>query len=223
MNRILSAVLLLYVITLVGAQTPSPRQKASEVMPQAAAQEQAPNSFSKFLHLAETVGQTAPANRLAEFARRSDVSPDRRYWAIVDFNQPSTIKRFYIFDTIENRVETFYVSHGRGSEGAADDGMADIFTNEHGSNGSSLGIYAALNEYTGAHGRSLRMEGLEATNSNALDRAIVLHPADYASQDFIRKTGRLGRSEGCFAVEPSVSNMLIDKLKGGAYLIAWKK
>ena len=69
----------------------------------------------------------------------------------------------------------------------------------------------------------MRLEGLETTNSNALSRAIVLHRADYVSDAFIKQTGRIGRSEGCFAVEPTVADTLIDKLKNGTYIIAWKK
>jgi len=141
----------------------------------------------------------------------------------VDFNQNSTRKRFYIFDTQDKRVETYYVAHGKGSEGETDDGVADVFSNEEGSETSSLGIYRTLDEYVGGHGRSMRLQGLEPTNSNAYERAIVLHRADYVSEDFIRQTGRIGRSNGCLAVEPSVGDQLIDKLKNGAYIIAWKK
>jgi len=174
------------------------------------------------LTLAKAVGQTVPAHRLVEYAKLHP-SEAKRYWAIVDFGQPSTKKRFYVFDTVANSVETYYVAHGVGSEGAADDGMAETFSNEHGSNSSSLGIYRGLDEYAGKHGRSLRLEGLEPTNSNALERLVVLHTADYVSEDFIRQTGRIGRSDGCFAVEQSVGGDLIDKLKNGAYIIAWKK
>jgi hypothetical protein len=100
--------------------------------------------------------------------------------------------------------------------------MADFFSNTPSSNSSSLGIYKALDEYVGNHGRSMRLEGLEPTNSNAFSRAVVLHKANYATENFIRETGRLGRSEGCFAVDPAVSDTLINELKNGAYIIAWK-
>ena len=175
-----------------------------------------------FLKLAETVGQGARAKRLVDFKTKIDPSTHPRYWAIVDFSQNSTSKRFYVFDTAENTVATYYVSHGRGSEGSRDDGIAEVFSNEDGSLSSSLGIYRALDEYTGQHGRSMRLAGLETTNSNALSRAIVLHTADYVSESFIRQTGRLGRSEGCFAVEKAVGDRLIDQLKNNAYIIAWK-
>jgi hypothetical protein len=175
-----------------------------------------------FLELAATVGQTAPAKRLIDYKLKSDPSSQPRYWAVVDFNQPSTNKRLYVFDTVEKKVDSYYVAHGRGSEGSRDDGVPEVFSNQSGSNSSSLGIYRALDEYVGGHGRSLRLEGLEPTNSNALARAVVMHTADYVSEAFVRQTGRLGRSQGCFAVERSVGDTLINELKNGAYIIAAK-
>ena len=175
-----------------------------------------------FVELAATVGQEVPAKRLIDYKLKFDPSSQPRYWAVVDFNQPSSSKRLYVFDTVEKKVNAYYVAHGRGSEGAKDDGIAEIFSNQNHSNSSSLGIYRTLNEYNGNHGRSLRLEGLEQTNSNALDRAVVMHTADYVSESFIRQSGRLGRSQGCFAVERSVGDKLINELKGGAYIVASK-
>jgi len=175
-----------------------------------------------FLELATAVGQAAPAKRLIDYKLRSDPSSQPRFWAVVDFNQPSTSKRLYVFDTVAKKVESYYVAHGRGSEGAKDDGMPEVFSNQNGSNSSSLGIYRTLNEYNGQHGRSLRLEGLEPTNSNVLARGVVMHTADYVSESFIRQTGRLGRSEGCFAVEKAVGETIMNELKNGAYIIASK-
>jgi len=171
-----------------------------------------------FLQLAATVAETVPAKRLIDYKFKFDPSSQPRYWAVVDFNQPSTSKRLYVFDTVEKRVNAYYVAHGR----ASGDNIAERFSNQNGSNSSSLGIYRTLNEYNGHHGRSLRLEGLEPTNSNALARAIVMHTADYVSESFIRQTGRLGRSEGCFAVERSVGDTLINELKSGTYIVATK-
>jgi hypothetical protein len=171
-----------------------------------------------FLVLASTVGQSAAAERLIDFKQKYDPASRQRYFAIVDFSKPSTSKRLFIFDTLANKVENYYVAHGRGSG----ENFAERFSNLSGSNSSSLGIYKTLNEYNGQHGRSLRLEGLERTNSNAQARAVVMHTADYVSESFIRRTGRLGRSEGCFAVERSVGDKLIDELKDGAYIIAVK-
>jgi hypothetical protein len=215
--------LLLGVVTLSNLPGQTPQPQHLEAFSQAAALN-TPSSRSSdiFRLLAETVGESVPAKRLIEYTLQTDPSRSERYWAIVDFNQPSTNKRLYLFDTVTKTVDTYYVAHGRGSEGRADDGIAEVFSNAPSSNSSSLGIYRALDEYVGNHGRSMRLEGLEPTNSNALERAVVLHRANYVSENFIRATGRLGRSEGCFAVEPLVADALVDKLKNGAYIIAWK-
>jgi hypothetical protein len=187
-----------------------------------AAKAAASSASEVFLELANTVGQAAPAKRLVDYKLKTDPASQPRYWAVVDFNQPSSSKRLYVFDTVEKKVNSYYVAHGRGSEGTADDGMAETFSNREGSFSSSLGIYRTLDVYNGHHGRSLRLEGLEPTNSNALARALVLHTADYVSESFVHQTGRLGRSEGCFAVEKSVGDTLIDELKSGAYIVASK-
>ncbi len=176
-----------------------------------------------FLELAKTVGQTIPAQRLFDYKQAHQLNGNPRYWAIVDFNQHSKEKRLYLFDTRDKEVVRYYVAHGKGSEGASDDGMADEFSNADGSHASSLGIYRCGETYKGDHGLSLRLDGLEDTNSKARIRDIVLHKAEYVSDKFIKDTGRIGRSWGCFAVENSALDTLVSELKNGSYLIAWKK
>jgi len=97
-----------------------------------------------FLDLAASVGQAAPAKRLVDYRLKADPTNKERYWAIVDFSQPSTNKRLYVFDTVAKTVESYYVAHGRGSEGA--NNIPAIFSNQNGSNSSSLGIYRTLGE-----------------------------------------------------------------------------
>lgn len=174
-----------------------------------------------FLELAANAGQEAPAEELHRFKKEKRPLGNPRFWAIADFNQPSNEKRLYVFDTREKTVSRFFVAHGKGSD-AGHDGTADKFSNEPGSNCTSLGIYRCSETYEGGHGYSMRLDGLEESNSKARARNIVMHQANYVSEDHIEKHGVLGRSEGCFAVENSVSETLIDQLKGGSYVIAWK-
>jgi hypothetical protein len=222
-NIVNLAFLALIVIAIFGAKFPFKvlaQQLVAENVAMGSVTENAVLSSTEmvFIDLAASVGQTASAKRLIDYKLKNDPASRQRYYAIVDFSQPSTSKRLYVFDTVEKKVESYYVAHGRGSG----ENIAERFSNMSGSNSSSLGIYKTLDEYDGHHGRSLRLEGLEPTNSNAFSRAVVMHTADYVSDAFIRQTGRLGRSEGCFAVEKAVGDTLIDELKDGAYIIATK-
>jgi hypothetical protein len=91
------------------------------------------------------------------------------------------------------------VAHGRGSDPGRT-GWLGRFSNEPHSNATSAGAYRTGDFYVNAHGRSMRLDGLDPTNSNAPSRAIVVHGAWYANERVISQSGVLGRSEGFFAV-----------------------
>ncbi len=137
-----------------------------------------------------------------------------RYAVIIDFRQHSSKRRFYLFDLETQRVDRYLTSHGLNSD-QNNDGYADSFSNVEGSKQSSLGFYRTLGTYIGKHGYSMRLEGLSNTNSNAYERAIVVHPADYVSEE----TPRSGRSWGCPALDPDVSKEIIDKIKNGSVML----
>lgn len=174
-----------------------------------------------FLKLADTVNQSVPAKRVLEYRLENKLHDNPRYWAIVDFGQHSKQKRLYVFDTEFDTVTQYYVAHGKGSDPDRN-GMADTFSNAAGSLQSSLGIYKCSENYNGLHGLSMRLDGLEETNSKARARNIVFHRAGYVSDKFISDNGKIGRSNGCFVVEDSVCDTLIRQLENGSYLIAWQ-
>lgn len=130
---------------------------------------------------------------------------------LIDFTKSSNTKRLWIIDM--NTKTVLYntlVSHGRnsGNEFATD------FSNTSSSNKSSLGFYATGELYTGKHGTSLRLDGLEpGINCNARNRAIVIHAADYVSENFIKQHSRLGRSQGCPALPKELNKEIIDLIK----------
>lgn len=76
--------------------------------------------------------------------------------------------------------------------------------------------------YVGKHGRSQRLLGLDPTNNNALERAIVVHGAWYANADMIPAHGKLGRSQGCFAVGETELKRLFDHLGQGRMIYSAK-
>ncbi|MCJ8191353.1 murein L,D-transpeptidase catalytic domain family protein [Sphingomicrobium aestuariivivum] len=117
---------------------------------------------------------------------------------IVDYSKHSSEKRFHIVDLASGQVENFLVTHGSGSD-RSHNGFLDQFSNRHGSHASSQGAYATANRYHGKYGLSMKLQGLDFTNSNAMSRYIVMHSADYAEAGMVRRHGKLGRSQGCFA------------------------
>jgi hypothetical protein len=117
---------------------------------------------------------------------------------IADFSQASRDPRFHIVDLASGRAESHRVAHGRGSD-RGHTGFLTQFSNDFGSNATSSGAYSTADFYHGKYGLSMRLHGLDWSNNNALDRAIVVHQAWYAEEDMIGVHGKLGRSEGCFA------------------------
>lgn len=136
---------------------------------------------------------------------------DNEILTIVDFSLPSVKKRMWVLD-MENKKVLFntYVAHGQNT-GL---NMATKFSNVNNSHQSSLGFYLTAETYFGKHGLSLRLDGLEkGFNSNARERYIVIHGADYATSSFIERVGRLGRSYGCPAVPTKLSKEIIREIK----------
>jgi hypothetical protein len=147
------------------------------------------------------------------------INPSKAILAIVDLSQPSVNKRLYVIDLVKHKLLfRTYVAHGRNSG----DLYAKKFSNDMSSYQSSLGFYQTLDTYQGKHGLSLKLKGLEpGFNTNVLDRAVVMHGADYVSENFIRKIGRLGRSFGCPAIPYDVHKDIIETLKNGACLFVF--
>ena len=138
---------------------------------------------------------------------------------IADFTRISADPRFYLLDTNTGRVTTHLVSHGRGSD-PAHTGFLQRFSNQIGSEASSEGAYVTSAYYHGKYGRSMRVQGLDPTNSNAEARAIVVHTAWYAEPDVVAQMGRLGRSEGCFALPHTSLQEVLARLGPGRFLYA---
>ena len=148
---------------------------------------------------------------------RGEVS--RPLVTVIDYGLPSTTKRMWVFDLASRRL-LFHelVAHGRNSG----DDLARWFSNEDGSLMSSLGPFVTGTTYTGRHGYSLRLRGMEpGLNDHAESRSIVLHGAPYVCDEVAERLGRLGRSFGCPAVRLEIARQLIDEIKDRTLLFAW--
>lgn len=132
--------------------------------------------------------------------------------SIVDFSLSSTQKRLWVID-LEKKVVIFnsLVAHGKNTG----EEFAQKFSNTESSYQSSLGFYITESTYNGSNGYSLKLLGMDpGYNDAALQRAIVMHGADYVSEDFIKSQKRIGRSWGCPAVPRALAEPIIDTIKG---------
>lgn len=138
---------------------------------------------------------------------------------IIDFSLSSNQKRLWVIDMNSNEV-LFHTLVAHGMNSGAE--FATNFSNKPESYKSSLGFYLTAEIYSGKHGSSMRLDGLEkGVNDNARDRAIVMHGADYVSDIFAKNNGRLGRSQGCPAVPNNMVNKIITKIKNKSVLFIY--
>ena len=176
----------------------------------------------------EALAQAAPdldpgvlgrALRAAGCAERRGFLEDPDTLTVIDYTRPSTEPRLFVLDVeAPALLHEELVAHGRGTG----ENQARRFSNEPGSHQSSLGLFVTQGTYVGRHGRSLRLRGLEpGVNDRALERAIVLHGAEYVSETFAALHGRLGRSFGCPALAVEAAQRVIDVIRGGTPVFAW--
>ncbi|HTD74937.1 MAG TPA: murein L,D-transpeptidase catalytic domain family protein [Steroidobacteraceae bacterium] len=156
---------------------------------------------------------------LDAFEQHHDSITYRDLIGVADFSLPSSASRFHLVNLVNGSVRSHLVAHGRGSD-PAHTGWLERFSNEPHSNATSAGAYRTGSVYPGAHGRSMRLEGLDRTNDNALSRAIVVHGAWYVNEQMIGHSGMLGRSQGCFAVAESSLPEIVARLGPGRLIYA---
>jgi hypothetical protein len=138
---------------------------------------------------------------------------------LIDFSLSSNSKRLWVIDLTTNTIlYNSLVAHGRNTG----DEFATSFSNSAESYKSSLGFYATGEIYNGKHGKSLKLDGLEkGINSNARERAVVIHGAQYVSNSFIQNNKRLGRSLGCPAIPLELTNEIIQTIKDKSCLFVY--
>lgn len=177
--------------------------------------------------VAQPTAPSAPAGIDPQLFSRAKAALDqhqvyaRDTIGIVDFSKPSSEPRFHLVDLASGDVQSHRVCHGRGSD-PEHSGYLERFSNNFGSYATSNGTYVTTDYYDGKYGLSLRVRGLDYSNSNAEPRAIVIHNAWYAEDDMIPLHGQLGRSEGCFAMSKQSQYEVMRRLAGGRMIYADK-
>lgn len=157
------------------------------------------------------------------FTTKTVVVTEHEYAVYIDFKTPSNLKRFWLINLRDGTAESQLVSHGAGSGNGAD---PQRFGNRRNSRMTSLGMYMAGDTYySGKHGLTLRLHGLERSNNNAYIRDIVFHGARYASEEYLLQKqlaldefieDKIGESWGCPAVNEAFALKVIPLLKNGA-------
>ncbi len=125
------------------------------------------------------------------------------YYIICDFGKASGRKRFYLYDLNDKeRIMRSYCMHGNGGGSTA---KKPVFSNLPGSNCSSIGLYALKGIGSYSIKNSIRLTGLDNTNSMARARGLLIHSSKKTSRfhgekDYIP----LGdESHGCFTISSS--------------------
>jgi hypothetical protein len=138
---------------------------------------------------------------------------------LVDFSLSSNVKRLWVIDMSTNTIlYNSLVAHGKNTG----EEFANSFSNANSSFKSSLGFYATGETYNGKHGMSLKLDGLEkGVNNNARERGVVIHSANYVSNDFIKCNKRLGRSQGCPAIPKEALSSIVNTIKNKSCLFIY--
>jgi L,D-transpeptidase catalytic domain len=123
---------------------------------------------------------------------------DTGYAFLINMSLKSGKKRFYVVNletmTIAN---SGLAAHGRGEERFT---FNKDFSNNPGSNCTSLGRYKIGKSYEGQFGLAYKLHGLDSTNNNAFKRFVVLHAMGCISYEETKLP--ICQSEGCPAVAP---------------------
>lgn len=143
------------------------------------------------------------------------------YCFLTDFSKPTGIKRFYIYSFKENKIiHKSLCAQGLGKNKNI---FKSKFSNENGSNYSSLGKYKVGNLRKMYNVGKLRkmldplysqgytLYGLDSTNSNALVRGILIHNGNVEFETFPLPC--LPVSSGCFGVSTSMMKHIADVKK----------
>ncbi|MEN2401472.1 murein L,D-transpeptidase catalytic domain-containing protein [Flavobacterium sp. MC2016-06] len=125
---------------------------------------------------------------------------------LVDMKIKSGKNRFFVYDLVNDKIlDQGLVANGSGSETEVRGNLK--FSNEPNSNATSLGHYLIGKSYNGMFGKSYKLTGLDATNSNAVKRAIVMH--SYSAVPEEEQGHYIALSHGC----PMVNEVFFKKLE----------
>ena len=147
-----------------------------------------------------------------------------RYITIADLSANSSQLRNHIIDLESLSIQTVAVAHGRGIRGENSRDSARVFGNANGSNLTPIGFMVA----TGGHATweqrngtpALSMRGLQrGINDLNEQRGIIIHGADYVSNERARAGQAQGRSQGCLVYDPRTARWVRQNLQQSLFMV----
>lgn len=129
----------------------------------------------------------------------------------VDFSRPSNVNRMFLVDLNENIIVgdfQFLVAHGSGC--GQTNGVPNGFSNEIGSNCSSLGLSVIEKRDYSNWGVNIKywLKGLNLTNDNMTKRLVVLHSWEGIPETIVKTP--ITQSQGCFTISNREMELLDD-------------
>lgn len=188
---------------------------SNSIKPQQVANEDKTKILERYQHLDPNneVPDKLLEDTILYFDQNKSKFPNQAYISIIDFSVHSSHQRLFVIDVQTGVVEKYRTTHGWASD-KNNDGYAESFGNVVNSGKSSLGFVRTAEVYWGKFKRSIRLDGLSSTNSKVRERAIVLHGWDKAYE----RHEQQGLSWGCPALDWSVKDGIIDKVKEGSLM-----
>ncbi|TNF01447.1 MAG: hypothetical protein EP326_04255 [Deltaproteobacteria bacterium] len=157
---------------------------------------------------------------------------------IVDYTQTSDKRRFFLLNSTEGTVQSFYVSHGRFKASRSNTTLKKnkntikeikYYNNKINSNASSSGLMISGKRYQGKwRGNegdkwSLGIYGIEKDiNDNVCERSVVMH-GNYKVNEAGENEGVKIMSSGCFMMDYDYINKLVDRIEEGAIFFVFSE
>lgn len=151
---------------------------------------------------------------------RQELFANKQFLVVFDLNQTSMLPRLHIVNLQSGEVTSLYASHGKESSCANDPTRACKFISHRDSEASPLGFFITGHTYFGEVGWTIPLNGIQGEAPgvlrNDVPTTIVIHGATYASPEFRRSRGFMGRSHGCPAISYNDLDAWKDRLQDGA-------
>jgi hypothetical protein len=169
------------------------------------------------------VNYTAYYKEAKEYCKRNNLNQNK--FILIDLGIHSGLKRFFIYDFNKNEVlNSFMVSHGCGNNkwGGTSSKDNPLISNEFDSHCSSTGKFVILDRGVSQWGIKVNyiLQGKEKSNTNAKNRAIVLHSWDAISSNEVYPEGT-PEGWGCPAVSNENMKEIYKLLKKNKKVLMW--